>query len=83
MKLSEEITCQALQLFEPDPEAVYTLEVAERLAHVPRRLIAVYYNRRLSIQPAAGSISTMRASARCAASNTCAWPAASTWLASR
>ena len=57
MKLSEEITCQALQLFEPDPEAVYTLEVAERLAHVPRRLIAVYYKHGLVspvVDPASG-----------------------------
>ena len=43
MKFSEEITNQAIQLFEPDPDAVYTLEVAERLAHVPRRRIVVYY----------------------------------------
>lgn len=43
MKFSEENTNQAIQLFEPDPDAVYTLEVAERLARVPRRRIAVYY----------------------------------------
>lgn len=42
MRLTEESTRQALQLFEPDPDTVYPLEVAERLAHVPRRLIAVY-----------------------------------------
>jgi len=43
MKHKQEITSLALQLFEPGPDAVYTLEVAERLARVPRRMIAVYY----------------------------------------
>jgi DNA-binding transcriptional MerR regulator len=43
MNLDEAFPSLALQLFEPDPDAVYTLEVAERLAHVPRRMIAVYY----------------------------------------
>jgi len=43
MNLKEKSADLAIQLFEPDPEAVYTLEVAERLAHVPRRLIAIYY----------------------------------------
>ena len=33
----------ALQLFEPDARAVYTLEVAARLTQLPRRLIAVYF----------------------------------------
>jgi chaperone modulatory protein CbpM len=33
----------ALQLFEPDARAVYTIETAANLAQVPRRLIAVYY----------------------------------------
>jgi DNA-binding transcriptional MerR regulator len=43
MNNTHETPSHALQLFEPDPDAVYTLEAAERLAHVPRRLIAVYY----------------------------------------
>jgi DNA-binding transcriptional MerR regulator len=43
MKLRQEITNQSLQLFEPGPDAVYSLEVTVRLAHVPRRMIAVYY----------------------------------------
>lgn len=43
MNLDSQSRSQELQLFEPDPDAVYTLEVAERLAHVPRRLIAIYY----------------------------------------
>jgi len=30
---------RALQLFEPDPAAVYSLEAAARLAHLPRRTI--------------------------------------------
>jgi DNA-binding transcriptional MerR regulator len=57
MKLSATITSQALQLFEPDPNAVYTLEVAERLAHVPRRMIAIYYKHGLVspvVDPACG-----------------------------
>ena len=37
----------AIQVFEPDPDAVYTIEAAEHLAHVPRRLIAVFCKYRL------------------------------------
>ena len=33
---------QALQLFEPDPAALYSLEAAANLAHVPRRTILIY-----------------------------------------
>jgi DNA-binding transcriptional MerR regulator len=33
----------ALQLFEPGAQTVYTIEVAAQLADVPRRLIVVYY----------------------------------------
>jgi DNA-binding transcriptional MerR regulator len=33
----------ALQLYEPDADLFYTLEEAARLAHVPRRWIAIYY----------------------------------------
>ena len=43
MKHKHEIMSQPLQLFEPDPDAVYSLEVTVRLAQVPRRMIAVYY----------------------------------------
>ena len=32
----------ALQFLEPEPNAVYTIEAAAHLAHVPRRTIAVY-----------------------------------------
>ncbi|MCX8090086.1 MAG: MerR family transcriptional regulator [Verrucomicrobiae bacterium] len=32
-----------LQLYEPDAHLLYTLEEAARLAHVPRRWIAIYY----------------------------------------
>ena len=39
MKLSEETTAQTLQLFGPDSDAVYTLEVAKWFARVPRRTI--------------------------------------------
>ena len=43
MNLQNEIPRQAVQVFEPDPGAVYTIETAEHIAHVPRRLIALYY----------------------------------------
>lgn len=33
----------ALQLYEPDADLLYTLEEAARLAHVPRRWVAIYY----------------------------------------
>jgi len=33
----------ALQLFEPDPNTLYTIEAAARLADVPRHTILVYY----------------------------------------
>jgi DNA-binding transcriptional MerR regulator len=32
----------ALQLFEPDPRAVYALEAAASLTRLPRRLIVIY-----------------------------------------
>ena len=32
----------ALQLFEPDPQAVYTIEVTAHLVDVPRRMVLVY-----------------------------------------
>jgi len=43
MNLSNDVPPDTIQLFEPDPNAVYTIEAAEHLARVPRRLIAVYY----------------------------------------
>jgi DNA-binding transcriptional MerR regulator len=33
----------ALQLFETNPDAVYTIEETARLANVPRHQIAIYY----------------------------------------
>jgi DNA-binding transcriptional MerR regulator len=33
----------ALNLYEPDPARVYSIEAVSLLTHVPRRLIAVYY----------------------------------------
>jgi DNA-binding transcriptional MerR regulator len=38
---------QALQIFEPDPEAVYSIEITERLTQIPRRTIAVYVKHHL------------------------------------
>jgi DNA-binding transcriptional MerR regulator len=40
--LPETPPLQALQLFEPDPGAVYSLTAAAHLAHVPRRTILIY-----------------------------------------
>ena len=34
---------KALQVFEPGGQTVYTIDVAARLAQVPRRLIVLYY----------------------------------------
>ena len=42
MKFPTELPANAVQLFEPDPNAVYTIEAVERMAHMPRRLIAIY-----------------------------------------
>ena len=38
---------QALQIFEPDPDAVYSIEITERLTQIPRRTIAIYVKHRL------------------------------------
>jgi DNA-binding transcriptional MerR regulator len=38
---------QPLQIFEPDPEAVYSIEITERLTQIPRRTIAVYVRHQL------------------------------------
>jgi DNA-binding transcriptional MerR regulator len=42
---------QTLQVFEPDPDAVYSIEITERLTHIPRRTIAIYVKHRL-VSPA-------------------------------
>ena len=42
MNSPTELPADAVQLFEPDPNAVYTIEAVERMAHMPRRLIAIY-----------------------------------------
>jgi DNA-binding transcriptional MerR regulator len=38
----DENSMNALQLFEPDARAVYTIEMVAQLAEVPRRLIVLY-----------------------------------------
>ncbi len=43
MDISEGAFAEALQLFEPDPDAVFTLDEVEGLAHVPRHTILVYF----------------------------------------
>jgi len=42
MDLPLESSITALQLYEPDSELFYSIETAAELAHVSRRLIAVY-----------------------------------------
>ena len=44
---SVESPMTALQVFEPDARAVYTLEAAASLTQLPRRLIAVYFKQGL------------------------------------
>jgi DNA-binding transcriptional MerR regulator len=39
----DENSMNALQIFEPGAQTVYTIEVAAELAQVPRRLIVLYY----------------------------------------
>jgi DNA-binding transcriptional MerR regulator len=38
---------QALRIFEPDPDAVYSIDITERLTQIPRRTIAIYVKHRL------------------------------------
>ena len=45
--MGESLENQALQLFEPDPDAVYSIEITERLTQIPRRTIAIYVKHRL------------------------------------
>lgn len=57
MKLAEENPTRAVKVFEPDSTTVYTIEAAERLGHVPRMMIAVYYKHGLVspvVDPACG-----------------------------
>ena len=42
MNAFDETRLRALQHFEPDPRAVYTIETAARLVHLPRRMILIY-----------------------------------------
>ena len=47
MNITEEVTVRELQLFEPDPDAVYTIEAAANLTHTRRHQILVYYKQGL------------------------------------
>ncbi len=47
MNITEQVTVRELQVFEPDPEAVYTIETAARLVGVGRHRILVYYRQGL------------------------------------
>ena len=72
----------ALQLFEPDPQTVYTIEATAHLVDVPRRMVLVYYKLGL-VSPvvtrgAADTILTTRPSVSSGASNICAMSAALT-----
>jgi hypothetical protein len=42
MKITDEIPVCGLQLFEPEANTVYSIEVATHIAQVPRRTILVY-----------------------------------------
>jgi DNA-binding transcriptional MerR regulator len=42
MSLPNDIPFRAIQLFEPEPNVIYSIEATERITHVPRRMIAVY-----------------------------------------
>jgi DNA-binding transcriptional MerR regulator len=42
MNAFDETSLSALQLFEPDPRSVYTIETAAHLVHLPRRMILIY-----------------------------------------
>ena len=43
MRDTAQVGARALQRFEPDPDAVYTIETAASLTHVGRHSILVYY----------------------------------------
>jgi DNA-binding transcriptional MerR regulator len=45
--MGESLENQALQLFEPDPDAVYSIEITEQMTQIPRRTIAIYVKHRL------------------------------------
>ncbi|MDQ3621851.1 MAG: helix-turn-helix domain-containing protein [Verrucomicrobiota bacterium] len=60
MSFSDESSAHALQLFVPDPNAVYTLEATAHLAQVSRRMILIYCKRGLLspvVDPACGGYS--------------------------
>ena len=68
-RVTRSFRSRALQLFEPPPEAVYSIEAAAHLVDVPRRRIAIYCRHGL-IRPMANergyyfdsrSIKTLRA----------------------
>ena len=40
--MTEKTNGYALQLFEPEPEAVYTIDTTARLAQTPRRTVLLY-----------------------------------------
>jgi MerR family transcriptional regulator, heat shock protein HspR len=57
MKTDHDTTAEplrALQIFEPDPGVMYTIEAAASITQVPRRLIAVYCKLRM-VSPVADS----------------------------
>jgi len=47
MNNTDKVSDHALQLFEPDPDVVYTIETTANLTHVGRRNILVYYKQGL------------------------------------
>jgi len=42
MNFTEDFSANAIQVFEPDPGAIYTIDIAAELGHVSRRTILLY-----------------------------------------
>jgi DNA-binding transcriptional MerR regulator len=42
MKRARKDLIGAVQLFEPEPDAIYSIEIAGQIAHTPRRAILIY-----------------------------------------
>jgi DNA-binding transcriptional MerR regulator len=45
--MGESPQSQAIRIFEPDPDAIYSIEITERLTQIPRRTIAIYVRHHL------------------------------------
>jgi hypothetical protein len=52
---SDQVPSREIQLFEPLPDALYTIETTSRIVDVPRRTILVYCKHHL-LSPATGTV---------------------------